>query len=358
MRWLRGGAVDRARYADMRRALSRPERLGAAVGAACLVSAVWYGPALVVVVLVGTATMAVGTVLHRRSQNPEHVTALTFGVLELDLVAAVLLTGGAASPLLPLLVVPVLAQAVCFRPQVLVAAVGTIAALLTPAVLFAPALPPAPEAPPVLHLTVFASLVVSVGLVGSHLASADLQSRDEAVADPMTGLLNRLTLSSRFAEAQRLAQGTGQCIGVVMCDVDHFKQVNDTHGHDRGDHVLVELADRLRSSLRSTDVAYRVGGEEFVLLLPGRDIDDAALVAERVRQAVAATPVAGLPITVSAGVTSTRGATATLSEVLREADRALYAAKAAGRNRVLTPDVADAMAATRPQPGAPAVLPG
>jgi diguanylate cyclase (GGDEF)-like protein len=349
LRWLRGSAADQARYADMRQALRRPQHLGSAVAGAMLVAAFWYGPGMIVLVLVGAATMAMGVVRHRRSRQPEHVTAVTFAALELNLVTGVLLTGGASSPLLPLVVVPVLAQAVCYRPQVLIAAVGAIAAMLAPAVLLAPALPPAVEAPPLLHLTVFASLVVSVALIGSHLASADLQSRDEAVADPMTGLLNRLTLSSRFAAAQRLAAGTGQSIGVVMCDVDHFKRINDTHGHDRGDEVLVELASRLRASLRATDVAYRVGGEEFVLLLPGRDIGDAVLVAERVRHAVAATPLAGLPVTVSAGVTSVREDAATLSEVLRQADRALYAAKAAGRNRVLSAD--DVVAAPVVSPG-------
>ncbi|SEO68599.1 diguanylate cyclase (GGDEF) domain-containing protein [Trujillonella endophytica] len=348
MRWLRGSAVDRARYTDMQRTFLRPQRLGGAVGAAMLIAAFWYGPIVLVLLAIAAATMALGMVAHRHSRQPEHVTALTFGAIELNLVVCVLVTGGASSPLLPLVAVPVLAQAVCFRPRVLVAAVATIAGLLTPAVLLAPALPAVPEAPPVLHLVVFAALLLSVALVAATLATADLASRDDAVADPMTGLFNRLTLSTRFTDAQRDAAATGEAIGVVMCDVDHFKRVNDTHGHDRGDQVLVELARRLRTSLRATDVAYRVGGEEFVLLLPGRDVDDAVRVAERVRQAVAASPVAGLPITVSAGVASVRGDTCTLAEVLREADRALYAAKAAGRNRVLTPaDVVVAVTAAR-----------
>ncbi|WP_139220412.1 GGDEF domain-containing protein [Trujillonella endophytica] len=348
VRWLRGSAVDRARYTDMQRTFLRPQRLGGAVGAAMLIAAFWYGPIVLVLLAIAAATMALGMVAHRHSRQPEHVTALTFGAIELNLVVCVLVTGGASSPLLPLVAVPVLAQAVCFRPRVLVAAVATIAGLLTPAVLLAPALPAVPEAPPVLHLVVFAALLLSVALVAATLATADLASRDDAVADPMTGLFNRLTLSTRFTDAQRDAAATGEAIGVVMCDVDHFKRVNDTHGHDRGDQVLVELARRLRTSLRATDVAYRVGGEEFVLLLPGRDVDDAVRVAERVRQAVAASPVAGLPITVSAGVASVRGDTCTLAEVLREADRALYAAKAAGRNRVLTPaDVVVAVTAAR-----------
>jgi diguanylate cyclase (GGDEF)-like protein len=127
-----------------------------------------------------------------------------------------------------------------------------------------------------------------------------------------------------------------------MCDVDHFKRINDTYGHERGDRVLVELAGRLRAVLRATDVAYRVGGEEFVLLLPGRDGAAAVRVAERVRRAVSDVPVAGLPLTVSAGVATTRAGEGSLPDLLSRADDALYAAKAAGRNRVCAAEGVDA----------------
>jgi diguanylate cyclase (GGDEF)-like protein len=277
---------------------------------------------------------------HPRSRYPERVGAAGFAALQVNLAVSVALTGGADSVLLPLMCVPVFSQAVCFRPPVFRTGMLASALLASGAVLVGALLPPVDRPPAVVGLVAVLALLCCLGLAAHSLAAADLHSRDEAVADPMTGLYNRLTLASRFAEATREAAREGGAIAVVMCDVDHFEQVNDTHGHDRGDEVLVELATRLRAALRASDVAYRVGGEEFVLLLPGRDIDDAVLVAERVRRAVEASPVAGLAITVSAGVACTRGAGATLSELLREADRALYAAKAAGRNQVLAPDAA------------------
>lgn len=233
------------------------------------------------------------------------------------------------------MVVPIVTQAVCFRPRVLAVGVALSAFLATPAVLLAPEIGPAPTAPPVVHLVAYLALLASLALAAHHLASAERHSRDEAVVDPMTGLLNRLSLSARFEEAVRSAALEAAPVGLVMCDVDHFKRINDSHGHDRGDQVLVELARRLRGTLRSTDLAYRVGGEEFVLLLPGRDAASAERVAERIRRTVAATPLAGLSVTVSAGVVSAPAGAATLSSLLRDADAALYSAKRAGRDRVV-----------------------
>lgn len=191
-------------------------------------------------------------------------------------------------------------------------------------------------APRAVHLAAYLALLGCLTLAGRYIAASDLHARDEAVVDPMTGLFNRLTLAARFAEAQTSAELCGGSLSLVMCDVDHFKTINDVHGHDRGDQVLGALADRFRVNLRASDIAYRVGGEEFVVLLPGRDSAAAQRVAERIRRSVEETPLAGLPVTLSAGVaTAAAGAGATLAELLREADAALYAAKDAGRNRVV-----------------------
>ena len=334
--WLRGGPTDRLRYTDMARRFRSAPWFGAAIGSTKVLASFWYGPVLLVTLAAAVVTMHVAIRRHPRSRHPELVGAAAFAALQVNLAVSVALTGGAASVLLPLMCVPVFSQAVCFRPPVFRAGVVGSALLAAAAVLTGELLPPVAHPPAVVGLVAVLALMGCLGLAAHFLAAADLHSRDEAVADPMTGLYNRLTLAARFAEAQRDAARDAGAVAVVMCDVDHFKRVNDTHGHDRGDQVLVELAGRLRKTLRASDVAYRVGGEEFVLLLPGRDVDDAVRVAERVRRVVGASPVAGLPITISAGVTCTRGDGATLSELLREADRALYAAKAAGRNRVLT----------------------
>lgn len=335
IRRLRGSATDRLRYADMARRFRSAPWFAGAVGGTKVVASLWYGPVLLVLLVLAAGTMHVAVRRHGRSRHPEVVGLAGFAALQVNLGVSVALTGGAGSVLLPLMAVPVFSQAVCFRPPVFRAGVLGSAALAGGAVAVGETLPAVPQPPSAVRLLAFLALLGCLSLAAHFLAAADLHSRDEAVADPMTGLYNRLTLSARFAEAQREAAGAGGPIGVVMLDVDHFKRINDTHGHERGDAVLVELASRLRSTLRASDLAYRVGGEEFVLLLPGRDVDDAVRVAERVRRAVAAAPVAGLPVTVSAGVAVTRGDAGTLAALLRDADRALYAAKAAGRDRVL-----------------------
>ncbi|MCA0146132.1 diguanylate cyclase [Blastococcus sp. LR1] len=334
IRWLRGDLTDRSRYADMSRRFRHAPYFGAAIGTAKVLASFWYGPALLVLVGLGFGTMGAALAWQRRGRNTPAITAAAFIALEVNLAVSVLITGGGSSALLPLLVVPVATQAVCFRPQVLAAGGLLSGCLATLAVLLAPAFGPAPEAPPVVHLVTYLALLASLGLGVHYLASAERDSRDEAVTDPMTGLLNRLSLSARFTEAVR-AGGTEGSVGLVMCDVDHFKQVNDAYGHERGDQVLIELAIRLRGILREADLAYRVGGEEFVLLLPGRDAGAAERVAERIRRAVAATPLAGLAVTVSVGVATAVGDSASLSQLLREADGALYRAKRDGRDRVV-----------------------
>jgi GGDEF domain-containing protein len=114
------------------------------------------------------------------------------------------------------------------------------------------------------------------------------------VLDPLTGLLNRTALMSRFEELRQQAAQNGRPIAVIVCDLDHFKDVNDHHGHDRGDVVLREAAYELRKATRSFELIYRIGGEEFLLVLPGVEILEAQEVAERLRKTVAsATPGGG-----------------------------------------------------------------
>jgi diguanylate cyclase (GGDEF)-like protein len=129
-----------------------------------------------------------------------------------------------------------------------------------------------------------------------------------------------------------------QTFGLVMLDIDHFKKINDTHGHLVGDEAIRHVAQRAVSTLRTTDVVARYGGEEFVVFLPGEDLDGAALAAERLREA-ARKPFktladVDLTLTISLGVTGFRPASADAKTLLGEADRALYASKEGGRNRV------------------------
>jgi len=122
----------------------------------------------------------------------------------------------------------------------------------------------------------------------------------------------------------------------VLGDLDHFKTINDTYGHSRGDTVLKDVAYVLRKELRTLDLLYRIGGEEFLVLMPGASLGDAARVAERLRAAVESTTVGeGLRVTMSLGVSaSVEGLPFDYEAVFRRADEALYAAKHSGRNSV------------------------
>ncbi|MEA2125136.1 MAG: two-component system, cell cycle response regulator [Solirubrobacteraceae bacterium] len=161
--------------------------------------------------------------------------------------------------------------------------------------------------------------------------------RSAAVLDPLTGLLNRGALARRALELAELSSRTGQAIAVIVADLDKFKSINDAYGHGRGDEVLIEVAERLRANLRGFDHAFRSGGEEFVLLLPGADVSEASAVAERIREAIAGEPMAsGLEVTLSCGVSaSAAGSAFDFEHHFQLADAALYEAKRGGRARVV-----------------------
>jgi diguanylate cyclase (GGDEF)-like protein len=332
--FLLGGRGDRARYADMHRRFAAAPFFGAAIGGTSLLSSLWVGWRLVGLVLLAVATMGLAVAWAPRSRTPEIVGAAAFVLLELNLGLSVLVSGGAQSPLLPLMVVPVFTQAVCFRPQVTSFFVGLSLAVATAAVAGALVLEPTPAIPAAVHLVAYAALLASLALAANWLASSDLSSRDDALIDELTGLLNRKALTRRFPELKAQAVARDEHLALIMCDVDHFKSVNDSHGHDRGDRVLREVADLLRRELRTSDLVYRFGGEEFLIMVPGSDAREAVPVAERLRRAVAAAESAGLRITISAGVASARGADVRFRDLVSAADTALYEAKRTGRDRV------------------------
>jgi two-component system, cell cycle response regulator len=163
-----------------------------------------------------------------------------------------------------------------------------------------------------------------------------------SVIDQLTGLYNRRYMTNQLQQYMHRAVMGGKPLSIVMLDIDHFKPINDTHGHQAGDEVLQELADRLRHNIRPMDVACRPGGEEFLVILPETPGELACAAAERIRRAIAADPFNALSdtkqisVTVSAGVSSLQGADDTMADLLARADSALYQAKSAGRNRVET----------------------
>jgi diguanylate cyclase (GGDEF)-like protein len=180
-----------------------------------------------------------------------------------------------------------------------------------------------------------AMLVVGVALFGWAHMHSEVAQRAEAVMDPLTQMLNRKALVVRAAELAQQTALTKRPVGVVVGDLDHFKNVNDTAGHQVGDAVLRDVAFRWRLSLRAYEMAYRLGGEEFLVLLPGASVAEAEEVAERLRAAIAAAPVAAQRITMSFGVAASRdGEAFDFDALYAQADAALYRAKRAGRDRV------------------------
>ncbi|MEQ8604781.1 MAG: sensor domain-containing diguanylate cyclase [Marivibrio sp.] len=161
---------------------------------------------------------------------------------------------------------------------------------------------------------------------------------DLANTDVLTGAYNRRFFLEAAEREQRRAARHAQDVGLLMIDVDRFKQINDRYGHAVGDGVLQAVADAALSVLRAHDVFARWGGEEFVALLPQTDASGALAGAERIRRKIEASAVAGpdgapIPVTVSVGASVRIGPEETLSDMLRRADAALYQAKADGRNR-------------------------
>ncbi len=173
----------------------------------------------------------------------------------------------------------------------------------------------------------------------AHLASlaiSNLQALEllehRAATDPLTGIANHRTFYDRLHSEVERARRYGRDLSVVLLDLDHFKTINDTHGHQTGDRILKEVAQRLAGEARESELVARIGGEEFAWLIPESDHHGAYAAAERVRRAIEATPFADVgTVTLSAGVCSTTHAR-DAQQLMRNADRALYRAKEHGRN--------------------------
>ena len=175
-----------------------------------------------------------------------------------------------------------------------------------------------------------------------HLRDNVQNSIEMAITDALTGLHNRRYMESHLATLAEQASARGKSLALMMLDIDFFKAINDTYGHDAGDDVLREFAVRIRKSIRGIDLACRYGGEEFVIVMPETDMHVAGMVAERLRRSIAGQPFSiqrgsrEIDVTISVGLStlSTRGDT--VADLLKRADVALYRAKDDGRNRVVS----------------------
>jgi diguanylate cyclase (GGDEF)-like protein len=194
---------------------------------------------------------------------------------------------------------------------------------------------------------VFVLLAVAVStLIGRVLEASnrrafalELELHRDARTDALTGLDNRRALQERGRLELKRAKRSGEPVSLILCDLDHFKDINDKYGHEAGDTALTDAAAVLRLALRETDAVGRWGGAEFMAILPGTNADGAKAVAERMRAALAGTKLAGLSerVTISLGVTTSENLDDPAMEydlLIREADQRLYRAKLEGRNRV------------------------
>ena len=304
-----------------------------AVGVGVLAATPWTGLWMLALFIPSSIHLLTVDRWIERSASPELIPFFSFLVMLLLLAGAAAGSGGPDSPVLPwLAIVPAIA-ALRFRMAVCVALAG-VAALLIIGVAFA--IDPARVADDPLPLIAALVMLVNVVAVCTALMRGELEHRDRAVLDPLTGLLNRASLESRAMEIEQQARLTDGSVALVLLDLDRFKCVNDDYGHERGDAVLRETAEVIRTSLRSFELVYRIGGEEFLLLLPGADLDAGLAIAERVRNTVALARPGELELTLSAGVATAAGEKVRYDDLFRAADRALLRAKREGRDRVVS----------------------
>ncbi len=334
--WLCPTEAHRARMLDMGPRVVRARTIAAVAVGAGMVATIgevgWRAVVLFAIAIVNLATLERRI---ERSARPERVVASSLLLIICLMGAGAGLTGDGTSPVLAWTVIPVAMTATRFRAQVVWAAAG-FAALTALVVALAGGVQQTIDHP--LALIAVFVLLVAVTAATAALMDAELQFRGESVLDPLTGLLNRSGLEARFLEVGEQARLLGRPICLIICDLDHFKRVNDDHGHERGDAVLREVGYAMRKSLRSFELFYRLGGEEFLVLLPGIDLQAGLEVAGNLRAAVEACRPGGLPVTASFGVSVAAGEDIEFLPLYRAADDALYRAKHDGRNRVVASD--------------------
>ena len=330
--WLCPTEHDCQRVMDMERRLQPVRAITFLVLAVALViSGPWLGWWTLAPLAVVALAFAVIDRNLERVRKPEYAIGLAWLLSQGAIASAVVLTGGPDSPAVAWLVIPAVTLPARFGDRGVVVGIGFTALLIVAVTLGADPAAVA-ESPPKLLFPL--ALLGGVTMLTLALRSSDLHHRGEAAIDSLTGMLNRKAFNRRMDELVQQSRVTGAPVGLVIADIDRFKGINDEYGHARGDDVLTDFAYRLRKQLRAFDLAYRLGGEEFAVLLPGASADEAAAVAERLRGAVEEEPIAGLDLTSSFGAASSGGQSLEPEVLFEAADVALYAAKEQGRNRV------------------------
>jgi diguanylate cyclase (GGDEF)-like protein len=331
--WLCPTAADRERMLDMDRRLA-PVRAAtiAILALAALFGTHWLGWWTLAPLLGAAAVFALGGRVSDRVERPEYVLFAAWVGAE-AVIAATVAIAGIDSNLLAWLAIPVITLGARFSMHGVIAGAAIALALMV-GVAFATDAGAVIEWPPLLVAP--AAVLISVAVLSTALMRSDLQHRDEAVLDQLTGMLNRNSLARRAVELEQQSAITGEPIGVVIGDIDHFKRFNDAHGHAAGDAVLTDVAYTIRKQLRAFDLAYRLGGEEFLIVIPGADLEAARRLSVKLCRVIATERLGGFGVTMSFGVGASRhGEQFEYERVFERADAALYEAKRAGRNRVV-----------------------
>jgi diguanylate cyclase (GGDEF)-like protein len=332
--WLCRDDFDRDRMLDMEERV-RPvrRRTFAILALAIAASGPWLGWWPLLFLIPASFGFAAADKLMPGLARPELLMFAAWIASELTIAGAVALAGGPRVAALSWLAIPVITLSTRFSMRGIAAGVA-IASGLVLAVAFGVDANAVVQSPQLVISPL--ALIVCVAILSVPLMRSDIQHRSDAVIDQLTGMLNRNALGVRVQELMQQSAVTNEPVGLVVGDIDHFKQINDTHGHSVGDVALKEIAYMLRKQLRAFDLAYRLGGEEFLILLPGSDVQHAENLAERLRARVGSEQVAGgIPVTMSFGVgASARGEAFDYPVVFARADAALYEAKRRGRDRV------------------------
>jgi diguanylate cyclase (GGDEF)-like protein len=348
--WLCPTEGERARVLENSSRVQRARLVASGViGVSAIAAVPRYGWWMLAVFAVAVLPLQTLEVRMRRSPRPEYHAAFNILMTQVAIAVAAALTGGPTSPLLFLIVIPTAFAATRFRFRVtIVATVIPIVMLLI--VTFGLNFQKTLDHPAWLVIAV--DVIVGVSAACQALFGAEQHHRQSAILDPLTGLLNRQGLERRFEELAEQARLGNARVSVLICDLDHFKAINDSHGHAAGDAVLRDVAYELRKQLRSFELIYRIGGEEFLVVLPGASALAARALGEKLCAAARSCCSNGLSVTVSVGTATLQGQEVQFRPMFEAADRALYNAKRGGRDRVATADEPESPAAQADAPTA------
>ncbi len=341
--WLIKDGMDRERMLDMDMRI-QPLRLVAlgVLGVALIVSGPWVGWWPLIALVVAGVFFKVAGARTEGSARPEYYLFAGWAGAELMIASSVALTGGPESPAFGWFAIPIITLAARFSVRGVVAGVA-MTVLMMLLVAFGVNAAAVVDNPTYVLSSI--AMVLAIAILSTALMRSDLEHRTEAVIDQLTGLLNRSALRNRTLELAERSHYVAEPVGVIVADIDHFKEVNDTHGHAVGDAVLKDIAYVLRKELRAFDLAYRIGGEEFLVLLPGADLSEATEFALELHKVLGRGLRGGQGVTMSLGVSaSSFGEIFDYDTVFAQADAALYRAKNGGRNQVCVADEIDAAA--------------